>query len=106
MGSEMCIRDRMEADFRTIGVEPREVMRLGQGKQLAAVEEMQTFLPPGLPVLDLIQRWAEFRLELDFPKTDHDSAMKKWAHAVECAIRGAETVKADVAAERARTDAA
>jgi hypothetical protein len=96
----------MEPDFRTLGVEAREVFRIGQGKQLAAVEEMQALLPSSLPVMEMLQRWAEFHLELDFPETDHEGTVKKWAHALECALRGAETVKADVAAERARKDTA
>jgi len=58
----------MEPDIRAMGMDPRDVLRLGQAKQLHAAELMNKELGIETPVLrSFFERVIEFRMELDFP---------------------------------------
>jgi hypothetical protein len=59
----------MESDIRALGMHPREVMRLGQAKQLKAAELMNLEMGIENPWLtSFFERVTESRLELDFPE--------------------------------------
>jgi len=57
----------LERDFRALGFHPREALRLGQTKQLQAIELMAERLGRDLPIVEAFRRIMEFRLEMEFP---------------------------------------
>ena len=60
----------MESDFRALGLHPREVLRLGQAKQLQASEIMLEELGMKSLAREVFVRVIEARLEWQFPQDD------------------------------------
>lgn len=77
----------MEPDIRAMGMHPRDVMRLGQAKQLHAAELLNQELGVDNPYLrSFFERVIEFRMELDFPP---DGAPRRRRDRLRRAIKGA-----------------
>jgi hypothetical protein len=62
----------IERDVRALGFEPREVYRLAQAKQLAAVRLVQERLGGDIPIVEPFLWMLEFRAELDFGEAAED----------------------------------
>ena len=79
----------MEDDIRAMGMHPRDVIRLGQAKQLKAAELMNKELGLDTPVLrSFFERVVEFRMELDFPPDGVTRRRDKLRRAVNGALHG------------------
>lgn len=71
--------------FRTLGVDPREIVQVGRDKQVKANLMLIEELGHDLPVLDLFLRFFDAKMEWDFPPEGADPAF---------AARFARTVRA------------
>jgi len=79
----------MESDIRAMGMHPRDVLRLGQAKQLRAAELMNQELGIDTPVLRaFFERVIEFRMELDFPPDGVTRRRDKLRRAVNGMVNG------------------
>ena len=60
----------MQADFKALGLQPREVVRLGQLKQYHACRLLEAQSPSGFPVEEIFNRLIEMQLAWSFPTGD------------------------------------
>jgi hypothetical protein len=72
-------------DFRALGIDPREVLRLGREKQLVAAHMLIGELGHDLPVVQVIRRVTDFRAEWDFPP-DGLRVDRRFARAIRSAL--------------------
>ena len=82
----------LEPDFRALGFSPREVLRLGTGKQLTAVQMLVDQAGIGLPATEMFCRFAEARMEWDFP-ADDAGAMERLRRVISTLAKGADERK-------------
>ncbi len=75
----------MEEDFRALGFTPQEAIRTGEVKQLQAARLVSAQLPPGFPVEELVTRFIEFRIALDFSEVE-ESRRARWQQAIRALI--------------------
>ena len=75
-------------DLRVLGLDPIEVLRLGQSKQLYVAELLTRELNWDLPVIGVINRSVEFRRALQYPgEGDHSDLPRALVRAVHQAVR-------------------
>jgi hypothetical protein len=81
---------QMEPDFKAIGYNPREVIRLGQLRQLQAVRLLEKELSVSLHIEEFVSRFVEFRMALDFPEDDvSQNTAQRWRRALHALIYNA-----------------
>lgn len=75
-------------DLRLLGLDPVEVLRLGQSKQLFVAELLTRELNWDLPVIGVINRSVEFRRALQYPSEgDRTDPARAFVRAVHQAVR-------------------
>jgi hypothetical protein len=91
----------MEQDFRTLGFDPREALRLGQAKQLYAGRLVQAQLDRKLPVEAFFVRVIEAKLERLFPRRPDAGLRSRMKAALHAAVHGPEDLEEYIAREHA-----
>ena len=76
----------IESDVRALGFSPRDVVRLGQAKQLQAGQFMLEQLDSSLPITPVFERIIEFWLEMDFPE---DGQPRDLPHRLKAGLKAA-----------------
>lgn len=71
----------MEDDFHALGFSPRDVVRLGQIKQLHAGRLVAKQMGEKFPAEALMTRAVEFRLSLDYPDSPDATRIQRWRDA-------------------------
>lgn len=88
----------LEEDFRALGLSPREVMRLGTGKQLRAAELLSEAMGTPLPTAEVFTRLAEAQLEWRFPLDGaHNDPLSRAGRAARALLVGPEEERPKVA---------
>lgn len=80
-------------DFIALGVSPREVIRLGELKQLHVGRIIAGRAGQSLPIEEFLTRAVEARIALDFPETPEAQAsrIQRWRDAINALIHNAAT---------------
>ena len=84
----------MSEDFRALGFEPSEVVRLGQLKQLHASRLVSAQMEDKVPFEAILTRAIEFRMALDFPEDPSSGRLQRWQGALDALLHSSAASRA------------
>lgn len=94
---QFAMMRELEPHFQALGIDPREVVRVGRAKQVRANQMMMEELGYELPVFELFMRFFDGKAEWDFPTgVDRKRYAARLVGAVKATTRGLGVVPEDL----------